>query len=585
MARRYGNNVSSLVSAARAAAERQASLQDQIQAYTYDLSMKNLDDYQKYAGYLADRVKQYEGSDPSKALSLQKTMTSANRTYTSNEIGRQSLGVLYGQQSNTDKYQKMYGLMQRAMENGDMSLAQNLENQLARLDVTIQNENMARAGSASASASAEQTAIKKGIDAQIGKIDEGVQSLKYNLKQGLVDTGEYTQQLTALLSAKAQTYRAAVGGQLGLDASNMAGYQKDLDKLTANPDFMKYGTNIDNITNYDARTIARDKNVVGVSPEGDLKDTPIAGYYQAFTKDKNDNYGGDFQPVPFKPGTDQSAYEKGFKGLGFNSGVKDGGINMDLVDPFNGDLIRGGRVVLDDVNNPRGAVFIRNGVKYLVQPNGTMQPLMDTASGALLPDGIGQDKSKKSDLETGFNKALKATGGALTSLFDKKRTTDIATNIENQKKAALDMANRARQMGYNDIADNIMSGVNNIGKTGWMNSLPIFNNMATKALENKMNEMNAQIASRQQDEAIRRQLEADRIFKASLPKLPPGVKPGPGPTNPPSVVWKTPTTPYSSNPDQRAVQVIQDALAGKFNNSQYNRFYPSPGSASYFLPR
>jgi hypothetical protein len=52
MARRYGTagSVSSLISSARSAYEREQAYQDQIAAYEWDLSSKSAEDHDKYVG-------------------------------------------------------------------------------------------------------------------------------------------------------------------------------------------------------------------------------------------------------------------------------------------------------------------------------------------------------------------------------------------------------------------------------------------------------------------------------------------------------------------------------------------------------
>ena len=92
----YGNtSVSSLLKAAKAAQQKQYSLEDSIAAYEYDLSPKGQADFEKYSAHLGNRIKQYQDTDPLKALNYQKTITSANRSFTSSELSRATTQVLY----------------------------------------------------------------------------------------------------------------------------------------------------------------------------------------------------------------------------------------------------------------------------------------------------------------------------------------------------------------------------------------------------------------------------------------------------------------------------------------------------------
>jgi hypothetical protein len=176
---RFGNaNASSLLTAANAAYTRQQTYNDSIQGYQFDLSAKTPEDFNSYQDYLKGRLK--NTTDPTKALTLQKTLTSAYRSFNSSEIGRQTTAVKYGDQSNRDKYAHMVGLYQAAVQNGDENLAQSIDSQLASLSVTIQNEdiaaaNAAQAAGARAKASSDATATAQ-INELSAKIDRAYQT-------------------------------------------------------------------------------------------------------------------------------------------------------------------------------------------------------------------------------------------------------------------------------------------------------------------------------------------------------------------------------------------------------------------------
>ena len=145
MARRLGNSsVSSLLKQAQAAYERQQSYNDSIAAYEWELSAKTEQDWNKYQAYLKER--QGKTNDAAKKLEMEKKLTSTYRAFNSAEIQRASLAVNYGDINKTQKYNMMFGLLQRAYANGDFELAGNIESQMASLSVQIQNEANAAAG-------------------------------------------------------------------------------------------------------------------------------------------------------------------------------------------------------------------------------------------------------------------------------------------------------------------------------------------------------------------------------------------------------------------------------------------------------
>lgn len=166
----YGNtSASALINGANAARKRQEAYNDQFYSYEYQTSAQSEEDYRKYDQYLQDRAK--KTSDPSKALALQSKRDSAYSSYTSNEIQRQTMSVMYGEQDNRAKYGKILPLYQQAIASGNMNLAQNLESTLASLSKTIQSEeiaNVERARVSGERAARSQTkAYNDGLNGQL----------------------------------------------------------------------------------------------------------------------------------------------------------------------------------------------------------------------------------------------------------------------------------------------------------------------------------------------------------------------------------------------------------------------------------
>lgn len=130
--------VTSLLRSAQAAQKKIKAQQDAQIAYDYANSAKTYDDYIRYTDYLTKRSKSV--TDPSTALTLQKTFDSAYKGYISNEIQRATIDTLEGRGTSIDKYNKVYGFMDQAMKAGQYDLAQSLNLQLDNLYVNIQNE-------------------------------------------------------------------------------------------------------------------------------------------------------------------------------------------------------------------------------------------------------------------------------------------------------------------------------------------------------------------------------------------------------------------------------------------------------------
>lgn len=128
----------SLLRSAASARKKIEAQQDAQVAYDYSNSAKTYDDYLKYSDYIQKRAKSV--SDPSTALTLQKTYDSAYKSYISNEIQRATINTLEGRGTSITKYNTILGFMEQATQSGQYDLAQTLNLQLDNLGVSIQNE-------------------------------------------------------------------------------------------------------------------------------------------------------------------------------------------------------------------------------------------------------------------------------------------------------------------------------------------------------------------------------------------------------------------------------------------------------------
>lgn len=147
MAKRFGNaNTSSLIRSARAAAERNAALQDQYEQYSWELSDKSPEAFQKYSAYLEKREK--EAAEPGKALGFRKAQTSAYSAFRSNEIEKMNISINMGGASLYDKKSLLEKQHAEAVSIGNFDLAQRIMLQHTNLDIQIQNQEAAAAAAA-----------------------------------------------------------------------------------------------------------------------------------------------------------------------------------------------------------------------------------------------------------------------------------------------------------------------------------------------------------------------------------------------------------------------------------------------------
>jgi hypothetical protein len=219
---RGNTSVSNLLRAARAAQQKQYSLEDSIAAYEYDLSPKDSAAFEKYQAHLNNRIQQYQSIDPLKALNYQKTLTAANRSFTSAEISRATTQVLYGNIDNRTKLNTMIQLYQRALENGDENLAQRIEGQAAQLQYNMNRYYGGRGygfsyGGGYGSGVGQQ--FKNSVNNQVKMLEDDLRTLRGSLNSGgnfalgqIESTGggrTYFSSAKGIIEQIANTYREA----------------------------------------------------------------------------------------------------------------------------------------------------------------------------------------------------------------------------------------------------------------------------------------------------------------------------------------------------------------------------------------
>lgn len=131
----------SLLRSASSARKKIQAQQDAVQAFQWENSAQTYDDFKEYTRYLQDRVK--TTTDVSSALTVQSKIRSAKRTYTSNEIQRQTMQVMEGKGTTQSKMEVVRNLYDQATESGDYNLAQNIASQWDSLTIKLQSEQEA----------------------------------------------------------------------------------------------------------------------------------------------------------------------------------------------------------------------------------------------------------------------------------------------------------------------------------------------------------------------------------------------------------------------------------------------------------
>lgn len=195
---------SALLRSAASIASAQADYQDKMAALTWSNSAQTDSDWTTYSSYLKERIDHLQGtgslSNASKALSLTSTVQSAQKSYISNSIQRQSIDILEGNGTLQDKANQIASFYEMAANNGDEGLAQNLRSQYDSVDQQIQYQAQQQQELAKSMADAKVTSVNAYVDtlkqdltnlnSQIGGVSiDKIDSLGEDVVKQLGDTG------------------------------------------------------------------------------------------------------------------------------------------------------------------------------------------------------------------------------------------------------------------------------------------------------------------------------------------------------------------------------------------------------------
>lgn len=375
--------VSSLLKAAKAAQARQASLEDSIASYEFDLSTKDQAAYDKYAAYLNKRLALTQNTDPAKALNYQKTLTTANRSFTSSELSRATTQVMYGAIDDRSKLNTMMNLYQRALANGDENLAQRIEMQAATLQNKILN-----AGRAGGGGGGGDTATKKGINNQVSEIDRELRRLELDFSRNQMTDSAYIAKKTALYDAKNNVLSNAYSidqrtNELipvrGMSISDAESFYNEHNKLQNNNDFQRLMANSANMP-LDLAA-ARSQSFLRpqfnpVTNQIDLQPKNIIGLRRATEFGSTTPFaisGMNIKDDEIKKEFLKAGYGK------FASQVQGGKLKMDYIDPYTGEQ-RSADFYLGEQDGKKYAyTFGPDNVKYLLTSKGEVSPMISSA--------------------------------------------------------------------------------------------------------------------------------------------------------------------------------------------------------------
>lgn len=171
-------SITSLLASAASTRESIQDYTDKLMAAEYGQSAYTDSAFSKYQAYLTKRINELTAaggiSNASKALSLTNTLNSARRSNVSATISRVSDQVLYGGAPLSTKASVLEVQYERAVSNGDYTLAQRLAGDYYSVSQSIQQQQEQAVKDQQSLNKANESAIKKGYSDAIGMIKDKV---------------------------------------------------------------------------------------------------------------------------------------------------------------------------------------------------------------------------------------------------------------------------------------------------------------------------------------------------------------------------------------------------------------------------
>lgn len=191
-----GGSASSLIRSAASIANQVNTYNDTVAAIEYENSGYTDDAFAKYQTYLNSRISTLQGTDTiadaTKAVEFTQKIQSAAKSNTSASITRENIQIMAGAASKQDKYNLIVNQYVRAVNNGDLTLAQSLESQAYSLSQSIQldqqnaaDARVALAKSTGTSDAAHQQAIARNLVDSITQLNEDETNPKTGGQQAL----------------------------------------------------------------------------------------------------------------------------------------------------------------------------------------------------------------------------------------------------------------------------------------------------------------------------------------------------------------------------------------------------------------
>jgi hypothetical protein len=185
---------SSLLRSASARRAKVQAYEDSVADFEWSRSAQTLDDFLRYESHLKTRAT--SASDPQNALTYQRKILTANRSYTSQELERRSIDILEGRGSLEDKQASIESLYSFAVSTGDYNTAQNLRNKWDTVEQQIQNQALASQSVARDMAQRDVRTVKEYVNSVLygspqgkkGVLDDSVVSVR-SLGESLKNNG------------------------------------------------------------------------------------------------------------------------------------------------------------------------------------------------------------------------------------------------------------------------------------------------------------------------------------------------------------------------------------------------------------
>jgi hypothetical protein len=372
---RLGNTgTSSLVRAAASAQNSMQTLHDMRAEADWKNGFKDEAAYKSWSDYISNRQTHLNSSantvDQEKAITWMQKGIEAQRSYNTNSVQNETIKIMNGQGTETDKMNLIANQLRSAISSGaDPQTVQGLQSLYGTQALKVTNAQTAASNRATSDKVAYEADANKFFSEKMKPIDSQIAQGEALLKSGQIsDTNKFAQTLSQLYDTKEGLLNKAISDP-NLSPDHQIGWQKSLADLQQKPNYDLLGdSNIRKalVNGVDALKLTTDGY-------GQMKfsTNPVVGVNVV-----KDSKGADQRVPQTATNLNSASYDKAYTTLGVPKQITTHGVSGDQTQA----------VYVDNPANPKYAYYIQHTVDAKGQVHETKTQLAASGDRAVIHD-------------------------------------------------------------------------------------------------------------------------------------------------------------------------------------------------------